>query len=173
MSKELKVYNRFGELILYLRFVPGCFFPLQVVLGSWELREAVNSLRGHDFDRTVVVDGQHRRFVATWASCEYLDALAGYWESNFRWRTEIKTTEIPVEERTSESDLRTQSLGLGGGALNQSALGGSSIGPHSNRFAVPSNLQILGRSAESDFGIASGATLQGGFHYGAFVGAPS
>src|SRR5207245_7871878 len=115
MSKQLRVYNRFNELILYLQLTPGQIpSPLRVVLGSRELRDAVRDLYGHDFDRTVVVNGQQHRFVATWASSEYLDALAGYWASNFRWRTEMTSDEVSVEPQTRPSDLATQDLGLGG-----------------------------------------------------------
>lgn len=172
MTKELRVYNRFGELILYLRLIPGHFLPLQVVLGSWELREAVNSLRGHDFDRTVFVDGQHRRFTARWATPEYLDALAGYWESNFRWRTEIRSDAIPVEDMTSQPDLRGQSLGLGGGPVKQLALCGGAANPNPNRPAKHLSFQIPMGELESTLGIASGVALQGGSLYGATVGAP-
>ena len=89
ISRELKVYNRFEELILHLRFVPGDPLPLRIEDGTQELRNAVRSLVGHDFDQTVVIEKQRRRFQATWGSPEYLDALAGYWSSNFGWRTRL------------------------------------------------------------------------------------
>jgi hypothetical protein len=141
MTKELKVYNRFNELILYLRLAPEHLFPLQVVLGSRELRQAVRGLYGQDFDRTVVVDGQHRRFVASWASSEYLDALAGYWESNFRWRTEKRRDEVAIEAKSSPLDLSIRSLGLSGGVINQAALAGSLTNPYSSGLVTQSSLQ--------------------------------
>lgn len=172
MTKELRVYNRFGELILYLRLAPGHFFPLQVVLGSWELREAVNSLRGHDFDRTVFVDGQHRRFTARWATPEYLDALAGYWESNFRWRTEIRSDEIPVEGMTNQPDFLGQSLGLGGSPVKQLVLLGGLTNSYPNRLVRQLSSQIPMGEVESTLSIPSGVASQGGSLYGATVGAP-
>jgi hypothetical protein len=141
MSKQLKVYNRFNELILYLQYTPGQLsFPLRVVLGSRELRDAVRDLYGHDFDRTAVINGQHHRFTAAWRSPEYLNTLAGYWASNLRWRTEITGGEIPVETQTRSSDFATEWPGLGG-ANNQLSLGGGLVLPYSNRFVNQSNLQ--------------------------------
>jgi hypothetical protein len=89
MTRELKVYNQFDELILHLEFVSDHPLPLQIVDGTPELRSAVRSLLGRDFDRTVVVGSQQRRFAAKWGSPDYVDALAGYWSSNFGWRTRI------------------------------------------------------------------------------------
>ena len=106
MTSELKVYNRFGELTLHLRFVAGHALPLQIEDGTPELQKAVRNLFGQDFDETVVVDNQRQRFTAKWGTPEYLDALAGYWSRNFRWRTRTTSTtrsiEVlkgPVEER--------------------------------------------------------------------------
>lgn len=141
MSKQLKVYNRFNELTLYLEFTPGQLpLPLRVVLGSRELRNAVRDLYGHDFDRTALINGQLHRFVASWGSSEYLDTLAGYWASNFRWRTEITCDEIPVGTQTRSSDLAIQWPGLGG-ASNQLKLAGGSVPPYSDQFVNQSNLQ--------------------------------
>ena len=173
MSKELRVYNRFGELILFLRFTPGLLLPLQVVLGSQELREAVRDVYGHDFDRTVSVDGQHRRFFASWGSSEYLDALAGYWEQNFRWRTEIRADEPLRQEKHSLVDLVTQSFGLGGATTNQPALAGGLAEPYANGFLSQLSLQTKPEPpTEFNLGMAIGAVLQGGSPYGATVSAP-
>ena len=92
MSRQLKVYNRFGEMILHLRFVPGDILPIRVEDGTTEFRAAVRGLSGRDFEETVVVGKQRRRFEAKWGTPEYLDALAGYWSSNFGWQTRIVET---------------------------------------------------------------------------------
>ena len=85
----MKVYNRFDELILHLRWVPENSIPLQIVDGTRHMQEAVQSLIGHEFDETVVIEGQSLRFRAAWGTPEYLETLAGYWGSNFKWRTQI------------------------------------------------------------------------------------
>lgn len=87
MSRELKVYNRFDEMILHLQFVYGDSSPLQIIDGTPEMQAAVRALAGQDFDLTVVVNNQHQQFTAKWGSPEYIDTLAGYWSSNFGWRT--------------------------------------------------------------------------------------
>jgi hypothetical protein len=89
MNRELKIYNRFDELILHLKFIPNDSLPLQIEDGTPELREAVRSLSGKDFDQTVVVEKERRRFFAEWGTPEYLDALAGYWSTNFGWQSSI------------------------------------------------------------------------------------
>ncbi len=141
MPRELKVYNRFHELILYLRFVPKSLFPLQVVLGSRELREAVRALYGQDFDRTVVVEGEHRNFRARWASPEYIDALAGYWGTNFQWRTETKADELPIDPKSSGLVPTDDSLGLGGDMISQPVFAGSLAYPYSTGLAIQSKPQ--------------------------------
>ena len=104
MSRQLKVYNRFEELILNVRFVAGDPLPLQIEDGTPELQTAVSSLIGRDFDETVVVGNQRQHFEAKWGTAEYLDALAGYWSSNFGWQTRI------VETAPMLWNLPTQSL---------------------------------------------------------------
>ncbi len=111
MSRELKVYNRFDELIAHLRLVPGYPVPLQIVDGTPELRAAVRALAGYDFDRTVVVANHHRRFTAAWGTPEYLDALAGYWSSNFGWRTKIINRCLVASHPTAQS-ARSAEYGL-------------------------------------------------------------
>jgi len=124
MARELKVYDRFDELILYLRFVAGTASPYHVVEGTRELREAVWGLYQQDFDRTVIVGGEHRRFTAKWGSPDYVDALAGYWESNFRWRAETITDEFPIELRNTGLVPTNHSAELGRRIHNQGALAG-------------------------------------------------
>ena len=89
MSRNLKVYNSFGELILHLDFVLGDRLPLQAQDGTPEMLALVRALTGRDFDLSVSVGNQQRRFEAKWGTPEYLDALAGYLKSNFSWRTKI------------------------------------------------------------------------------------
>lgn len=93
MNRQLKVYNRFAELILNVRFVLGDPLPIQIEDGTPELQKAVRSLIGHDFDETVVHENQRQRFQARWGTPEYLDALGAYWSSNYGWQTRIVETE--------------------------------------------------------------------------------
>lgn len=89
MIRELSVQNGFRETILRLEYTPSDPLTIRVLQGTPEMREAVRSLEGHDFDRTVVIDRRDERFSARWGDVNYLDALAGYWRANFGWRTEI------------------------------------------------------------------------------------
>lgn len=92
MSRQLKVYNRFKELILHLRYVPGDPLPLQIEDGTPDMQAAVRSLASRDFDQTVVVGNRRLRFEARWGTPEYLDALANYWSTNFGWQTRMVDT---------------------------------------------------------------------------------
>jgi hypothetical protein len=94
MVSELKVYNRFDELTLHVRLALDQGLPkLLVVDGTPEMQAAVISLKGIDFDRTVVKDNAHLRFTANWGSAEYLNVLARYFVANFGWRTKIVEAE--------------------------------------------------------------------------------
>ena len=46
MNRQLKVYNRFAELILNVRFVLGDPLPIQIEDGTPELQKAVRSRIG-------------------------------------------------------------------------------------------------------------------------------
>lgn len=89
MTSELTVYGQLGEVILHARYAPQRLLPIEIVDGTPEMRAAVRSVLGRDFDRTVFVDRQPQRFAASWGSPEYLRALAGYWSANFGWQTKI------------------------------------------------------------------------------------
>lgn len=89
MNRELRVYNQDDGLILHLDFIADDALPLQIVDGTPEMQQAVRSLFGQDFDQTVVINRQTRHFTARWGEPDYIDALAGYWSSNFGWRTKI------------------------------------------------------------------------------------
>lgn len=98
MSRELQVYNSFGELILHLEFVAGDPQPLQILNGTEQMRAAVRSLSGQDLDLTVYVNKQYRQLSARWGVPEYVDTLAEYWRSNFGWRTKITSTMLTLHE---------------------------------------------------------------------------
>jgi hypothetical protein len=89
MASELKVYNRFGELTLHLRLSLDKRPELSTVDGTPEMRTAIASLRGSDFDRTVVKGNEHVRLMADWGSPEYLNVLGRYFVTNFGWSTKI------------------------------------------------------------------------------------
>lgn len=169
MARQLKVYNRFDELILHLRFVPEDPSPYQVIEGSRELREAVCGLYGQDFDRTVIEDGQQRRFVASWASPEYVDTLAGYWASNFRWRTETTSDEFEIEIRNTGLVPSAHSVGFGGTIYDRGAVAGGLTDPYVTGLATLFTSQ---GKAESNFGLAVGMVPQGGSACGATISAP-
>jgi hypothetical protein len=141
MAEELKVYNQFNELILHLRLAPRRPFPLQVVQGTRELREAIRALYGQDFDQTVIVAGQHQRFIASWGSPEYLGALAGYWKNNFQWRTEIRSEEVLIGAGSSPSNLAAQSLGFGAGGFDEPAPAGGLTGRYRSWLVAQPHLQ--------------------------------
>jgi hypothetical protein len=92
MPRQLRVYNQFEELILQLEHVPGDPSPVRILEGTKELKSAIRSLEGIDFDRTAIVRGELRHFAAKWDSPDFLDALSGYWSSNFGWRTKLTET---------------------------------------------------------------------------------
>jgi hypothetical protein len=95
MSSELKVYNRFGELTLHVRLSSGDVPELRTVDGTPEMRAAIASLKGIDFDRVVVKDKEHYRLTANWGSPGYLSVLARYFVTNFGWKTKIIETGEP------------------------------------------------------------------------------
>src|SRR5215470_14487647 len=88
MSRELKVYNEFGELILHVEHRQGdpC---LRIIDGTREMSQAIRLLHGRDFERAAIVDGQLCDFRAAWDDPEFLDAVGGFWTANFGWRTRI------------------------------------------------------------------------------------
>ena len=88
MSRELKVYNEFDELILHAEHNPGDP-SLRLIDGTREMNRAVKALQGHDFERAAVLDGQVCVFQASWDDPDFLDAVAGFWTANFGWRTRI------------------------------------------------------------------------------------
>lgn len=87
--QELKVYNRFDELILHLEYVPHDAEPMRIVEATPELREALRTLARNDFDRTVAIKRQLQRFTANWRSAKYLEVLADYLAANFKWTTKL------------------------------------------------------------------------------------
>jgi hypothetical protein len=95
MASDLKVYNRFDELTLHVRLSLDDGPELYTVDGTPEMRTAIASLKGVDFDRTVVKNNEHLRFTADWGSPGYLTALGRYFVTNFGWRTKIVETEEP------------------------------------------------------------------------------
>ncbi|MGI0080455.1 MAG: hypothetical protein ACRECH_12625 [Nitrososphaerales archaeon] len=169
MPRELKVYNRFDDLILHLRFVPGQLTPYQVIEGSTELREAVWGLYGQDFDRIVIVGREPRRFTAKWASPEYLDAMAGYWASNFGWRTETLTDEFPILLRDMGLVRSAPSVALG--ARTENRVGLECAFTNLSEIGLVPMPKTQGQT-ESDFGREAGMASLGGSQYGVAVGSP-
>jgi len=92
MPLQLKVYNEFDELLLHVEHVQGDSSPLRIYEGTANLRHAVKSLEGYDFERSAIVAGELRQFSAKWDSPDFLAALGGYWSSNFGWRTKLTET---------------------------------------------------------------------------------
>jgi|SRR5208282_365297 hypothetical protein len=95
MASELKVYNRFDELTLHVRLSLDNVPELQTIDGTPEMRAAIASLRGTDFDRMVLKGKELQRLTANWGSPGYLNVLARYFVMNFGWRTTIVETEKP------------------------------------------------------------------------------
>jgi hypothetical protein len=93
MTSELKVYNSFGELTLHLRASSENGPQISTVDGTPEMRSAITSLRGTDFDRTVVKSNELSRLTANWGSPAYLSTLGRYFVANFGWRTKLVETE--------------------------------------------------------------------------------
>jgi len=99
MSSELKVYNRFGELSLHLRLSVDNGPDLRIIDGTPDMRAAISSLRGVDFDRTVAKNNELLRFVADWGSADYLSVLGRYFVENFGWSTKIVETQPSTASR--------------------------------------------------------------------------
>jgi hypothetical protein len=95
MASELKVYNRFGELTLHLRLSLENGPEMFTVDGTPEMRAAIASLKGIDFDRTVVKSNELLRLTANWGSPGYLNTLGRYFVTNFGWTTKIVQAEEP------------------------------------------------------------------------------
>jgi hypothetical protein len=89
MSRELKIYNQFDELILHVEHAPNAIPSLRIIDGTPELRSAIRSLAGHPFERLALLDGQMSRFEAEWGDADFLNVVASYWRANFGWRTKI------------------------------------------------------------------------------------
>src|SRR5580698_1894619 len=93
MPSELKVYNRFGEVSLHLRLSLDNVTDLRIIDGTPDMRAAIASLQGVDFDRTVAKDDELLRFAADWGSADYLTVLGRYFVENFGWSTKIVETQ--------------------------------------------------------------------------------
>jgi len=119
MASELKVYNQFREVILHVRLTSGNAPKLLVVDATEEMRSAVNSLMGQDFDRTVGRGGELRRFTARWGSPEYAQVLADYFGNNFGWSTALVETvhpssvRIKVDANQAEKNAMAAAAGVG------------------------------------------------------------
>jgi len=101
MASELKVYNQFREVILHVRFTSGDMPELLMIDGTDEMRLAMRSLVGQDFERNVAKGGEVLRFSAAWGSPEFGRVLAGYFSTNYSWSTKIIETEQPLQANTS------------------------------------------------------------------------
>jgi hypothetical protein len=89
MSKELKVYNQFQELILHVEYVRDRGPVLRVIDGTPELRRSIKLLEGQPFERAILIDGQLREYRSSWGDKDFLDCVAGYWSANFGWRVRL------------------------------------------------------------------------------------
>ncbi|HTV59605.1 MAG TPA: hypothetical protein VMJ93_12110 [Verrucomicrobiae bacterium] len=89
MTKNLKVYNQFDELILHVEHTPGENPSLTILDGTAELTAAIRLLSGYDFDRPALANGQMCRFSAGWDEEGFLDAIGGYWAATYSWKTRI------------------------------------------------------------------------------------
>jgi hypothetical protein len=101
MASELKVYNQFRELILHIRLTSGDTPELLTIDATDEMRSAISSLIGQDFDRTVGGVRDLMRFSARWGAPEYARVLADYFANNFGWSTSLVETEQPLHYRTN------------------------------------------------------------------------
>jgi hypothetical protein len=88
MSRELKVYNEFDELILHAEHNLGDA-SVRLIDGTREMNRAIKALQGHDFERAAMINGQICVFQAGWDDPDFLDAVAGFWTASFGWRTRI------------------------------------------------------------------------------------
>jgi len=88
MSRELKVYNEHGELILHVEHTP-LDSRFLVVDGTREMSQAIRALQGQYFERAAMIDGQLCEFRASWDDTDFLDSVAAYWTANFGWRTRL------------------------------------------------------------------------------------
>jgi len=117
MASELKVRNQFREVILQIRLTSGDVPELLTITATEEMRSAVSSLTGLDFDRTVGSGTKMRRYRARWGSEEYAQVLAEYFQHNFGWSTSLVETEQPssVQSTGKEAERNAMAAAVGVG----------------------------------------------------------
>jgi hypothetical protein len=125
MASELRVFNQFREVILHIRLTSANVPELLTISATEDMRSAVSSLIGQDFDRTVGKGNELIRFTAKWGTPEYARVMADYFQNNFGWSTFLAETEQPSSAQVTDYEVRGNALAVGAGA--------GSLG-----FAVPS-----------------------------------
>jgi|HubBroStandDraft_2_1064218.scaffolds.fasta_scaffold147634_2 hypothetical protein len=100
MVSELEVRNQFREVILHISLTSGDVPALLTISATDEMRSAVASLIGEDFDRTIGNGNRLQRFTARWGTPEYPRVLAEYFGNNFGWSTSLVETEHPSSVAT-------------------------------------------------------------------------
>jgi len=122
MSRELKVYNEFGEVILNLRASSGVSPTLLTVDATKEMEKVVNELKGRDLDITIHKGAEEIKFTAKWGSPEFLRVLARYLVDNFGWKTKLTETSLPALANTTSAS---------GSLVSYSRLPGENSAPNS------------------------------------------
>lgn len=108
MVSELEVRNQFREVILHISLTSGSVPKLLTISATDEMRSAVASLIGEDFDRTVGNGDKLQRFTARWGTPEYARVLAEYFGNNFGWSTSLVETEQPSSTQVEAGYYQAQ-----------------------------------------------------------------